>query len=98
MTSNEVDEGVMVSLPWTPTMSEFEALKEVVPKLDIEFEWRRKVEQLEAKVDGMKEGHENATKEMRQAFETALRNTNDFLVITANHVQELQNRLAEQER
>ncbi|KAL5373866.1 hypothetical protein PMIN04_012686 [Paraphaeosphaeria minitans] len=78
-------------------MSEFEALRDAIPKMDAEFDSRKKVEQVEAVVKKMADEHEEKMNEMRQAFEKALRGTNDFLVITANHVEELQNRLKEQE-
>lgn len=79
-------------------MSEFEALRDAIPKMDAEFDSRKKVEQVEAMVNKIVDEHEDKTNKTRQAFETALRGTNDYLVITANHVEELQNRLKEQEQ
>ncbi|KAF1971154.1 hypothetical protein BU23DRAFT_570150 [Bimuria novae-zelandiae CBS 107.79] len=79
-------------------MSEFEALRDAIPKMDAEFDSRKQVEQLEATVKKMADEHKDKMSEMRQTFETALERTNGFLVVTANHVEELQNRLKEQER
>ncbi|KAL5370999.1 hypothetical protein DPSP01_014548 [Paraphaeosphaeria sporulosa] len=66
--------------------------------MDAEFDSRKKVEQVEAMVKKMADDYKDQTNQMRQAFETTLRGTNDFLVITANHVEELQNRLKQQEQ
>lgn len=98
MASEQLEDAVLVSLPWTPTMSEFEALKDAIPKMDAEFDARKKAEQVEAAMKKMAEESEGKMNEMRQAFETALKRTNDFLVVTTNHVGELENRLKEQER
>lgn len=96
--ASEYDDAVLVSLPWTPTMSEFEALRDAIPKMDAEFDSCKKLEQVEAMVKKKADENEEKINEMRQAFEKTLRTTNDFLVITANHVGELQTRLKEQER
>lgn len=96
--ASEYDDAVLVSLPWTPTMSEFEALRDAILKMDAEFDSCKKLEQVEAMVKKKADENEEKINEMRQAFEKTLRTTNDFLVITANHVGELQTRLKEQER
>ncbi|KAF2439141.1 hypothetical protein P171DRAFT_525680 [Karstenula rhodostoma CBS 690.94] len=97
MTSEYLDDGI-ISLPWTPTSSDLDELRDAIPQMDADFDTRKQIEQVEVSVNKANRELNDKISEMRQSFDKTQKQTNDYLIVVANHVQELHNRIEEQKQ